>query len=58
MAVSLSPELQNLKSSLEEQGVKYALASFVDIHGMCKAKAVPMAHFGQMMQGSILCHCS
>lgn len=54
MAVSLSPELQNLKSSLEEQGVKYALASFVDIHGICKAKAVPMAHFGQMMQGSEL----
>lgn len=54
MAVSLSPELQTLKSSLEEKGVKYALASYVDIHGMCKAKAVPMAHFGQMMQGSEL----
>lgn len=54
MAVSLSPELQNLKSSLEEQGVKYALASYVDIHGICKAKAVPLAHFGQMMQGSEL----
>lgn len=54
MAVSLSPELQNLKSSLEELGVKYALASFVDIHGMCKAKAVPLDHFGQMMQGSEL----
>lgn len=54
MAISLSPELQNLKSSLEEKGVKYALASYVDIHGMCKAKAVPLAHFGQMMQGSEL----
>ncbi len=54
MAVSLSPELQNLKSSLKEKGVKYALASYVDIHGMCKAKAVPLAHFGQMMQGSEL----
>lgn len=54
MAVRLSPELQNLKSSLEEQGVKYALASYVDIHGICKAKAVPLAHFGQMMQGSEL----
>lgn len=54
MAISLTPELQNLKSSLEELGVKYALASYVDIHGMCKAKAVPMAHFGQMMQGSEL----
>lgn len=54
MAVSLSPELQKLKSALEEKGVKYALASYVDIHGICKAKAVPLAHFGQMMQGSEL----
>jgi glutamine synthetase len=50
----LSPELQSLKSNLEAQGIKYALASFVDIHGMCKAKAVPLSHFGQMMQGSEL----
>jgi glutamine synthetase len=50
----LPPDLQTLKDSLEAQGVKYALASFVDIHGMCKAKAVPLAHFGQMMAGSEL----
>ncbi len=49
-----TPELQALKQSLEDQGVKYALASFVDIHGMCKAKAVPLAHMGQMMAGSEL----
>ncbi len=50
----LAPELQSLKSTLEAQDIKYALASFVDIHGMCKAKAVPLSHFGQMMQGSEL----
>ena len=50
----ISPELQSLKSTLEAQGIKYALASFVDIHGMCKAKAVPLSHFGQMMEGSEL----
>lgn len=50
----ISPELQSLKFTLEAQGIKYALASFVDIHGMCKAKAVPLSHFGQMMQGSEL----
>ncbi|MBD1852585.1 type III glutamate--ammonia ligase [Leptolyngbya sp. FACHB-711] len=54
MAQLLSPELESLKSTLEAQGVKYALASFVDIHGMCKAKAVPLSHFGQMMRGSEL----
>ena len=54
MTETLTPELAALKLSLEQQGVKYALASFVDIHGMCKAKAVPLAHFGQMMAGSEL----
>ncbi|MGF1480435.1 MAG: type III glutamate--ammonia ligase [Cyanophyceae cyanobacterium] len=50
----LSPELQTLHATLVEQGVKYALASYVDVHGICKAKAVPLAHFAQMMQGAEL----
>ncbi len=50
----LTPDLQTLKATLEGKGVKYALASFVDIHGMCKAKTVPLSHFGQMMGGSEL----
>lgn len=54
MAETLTPELQALKNSLESQGVKYALASFVDIHGMSKAKVVPLSHLGQMMAGSEL----
>jgi glutamine synthetase len=49
-----TPETEALKTSLQDQGIKYALASFVDIHGMCKAKAVPLSHFGQMMAGSEL----
>lgn len=54
MAETLTPELQSLKQSLESKGVKYALASFIDIHGMCKAKSVPLSHFAQMMAGSEL----
>jgi len=50
----LSPELDALHTSLQEQGVKYAMASFVDIHGMCKGKVVPLSHFDRMMQGSEL----
>ncbi|MGD1859487.1 MAG: type III glutamate--ammonia ligase [Leptolyngbyaceae cyanobacterium] len=50
----LSPELTALQTSLQEQGVKYAMASFVDIHGMCKGKVVPLSHFARMMQGSEL----
>jgi glutamine synthetase len=54
MSETLSPDIQALKTSLESHGVKYALASFVDIHGMCKAKSVPLNHLGQMMAGSEL----
>ncbi|MBC6418853.1 MAG: type III glutamate--ammonia ligase [Prochloron sp. SP5CPC1] len=50
----LSPELQSRKHTLQEQGVKYAMASFVDLHGMCKGKVVPIGHFDRMMQGSEL----
>jgi glutamine synthetase len=50
----LSSELESLYHSLNEQGVKYAMASFVDIHGMCKGKVVPLSHFDRMMQGSEL----
>lgn len=49
-----NPEPQALKAFLESKGVKYALASFVDIHGICKAKSAPLSHFGQMMAGSEL----
>ncbi|UBF26833.1 type III glutamate--ammonia ligase [Kovacikia minuta CCNUW1] len=54
MTETLTPELQTLKNTLESKGVKYALASFADIHGMCKAKSVPLSHLGQMMAGSEL----
>lgn len=54
MTDRLSPQVQDLKAALEAKGVKYALASFVDIHGMCKAKSVPLSHFEQMMVGSEL----
>ncbi|PSB35705.1 type III glutamate--ammonia ligase [Stenomitos frigidus] len=47
-------DFQALKTTLKEKGVKYAIASFVDLHGMCKAKMVPLTHFEQMMQGSEL----
>jgi len=54
MTETLTAQVHQLKASLEAKGVKYALASFVDIHGMCKAKSVPLSHFGQMMAGSEL----
>ena len=41
-----------LQADLRAKGVRYALASFVDLHGVSKAKAVPLEHLGQMMAGS------
>ncbi len=45
---------EELKRDLHSQGVKYALASFVDLHGTGKAKAVPLDHFEAMLAGSEL----
>lgn len=45
---------QALKQKLADAGVKYAIASYVDIHGISKGKFVPVAHLGQMMEGSEL----
>lgn len=41
-----------LKASLIEQGVKYVIASYVDMHGVSKSKVVPIDHLGQMLGGS------
>jgi glutamine synthetase len=39
---------------LRQQGVAYCLAAYVDMHGVPKAKAVPVDHFVRMMKGSEL----
>ncbi len=36
---------------LSQQGVKYVLAQFVDIHGVAKAKSVPVAHLQSILKG-------
>ncbi len=53
--MSASESAQRKKiAALQEQGVRYGLASYVDIHGRPKCKAVPIAHFEQMLRGSEL----
>ncbi|MGI9333181.1 MAG: type III glutamate--ammonia ligase [Gammaproteobacteria bacterium] len=44
-----------LESFLVEQGVKYVLASYSDMHGVSKSKFVPIHHLERMMGGSELC---
>jgi glutamine synthetase len=47
-------ETRAARAQLEAAGVKYALASFVDLHGVSKSKIVPLSHFEQMVGGSEL----
>ena len=53
-ATSESTESQALRATLAEKGVRFALASYVDIHGKLKAKCVPLAHLPAMLAGSEL----
>jgi glutamine synthetase len=42
------------REELRERGVAYCLSAYVDMHGVPKAKAVPIDHFTRMMGGSEL----
>lgn len=44
----------DVQGRLELQGVRYALASYADIHGRSKCKVVPIGHLDQMLNGSEL----
>lgn len=52
--MSSNTQTDALKQQLAAKGVKYAMASYVDIHGVIKGKFVPLSHLGQMMRGSEL----
>src|SRR5579863_6216651 len=41
---------QEAMTFLRENNVKLVLAQFVDIHGVAKTKAVPVAHFSDILQ--------
>lgn len=45
-------EIAAIQSKLQEQGVKYCIGAYVDIHGIPKAKVVPIDHLPQMARGS------
>ena len=42
------------RQQLHADGVRYCLSAYVDVHGVPKAKAVPIEHFARMMGGSEL----
>lgn len=45
-------EVSAIQQKLQEQGVKYCIGAYVDIHGIPKAKVVPIDHLPQMAAGS------
>ena len=47
-------EFGDRQRSLADSGVRHCLAAYVDVHGIAKAKAVPISHFPRMMRGSEL----
>jgi glutamine synthetase len=50
----VTTSIEALAKDLKERGVKYALATYVDIHGVAKSKFVPLSHLDRMMGGSEL----
>jgi glutamine synthetase len=49
-----SEEIRQIQQTLKEQGVKYCMGTYVDIHGVPKGKVVPIDHLEHMAQGSEL----
>jgi glutamine synthetase len=49
-----SADWEQKREELRQQGVAYCLSAYVDMHGVPKAKAVPIDHFTGMMSGSEL----
>lgn len=45
-------EVSKIQEELKSKGVKYCIGAYVDIHGIPKAKVVPIDHLPQMAQGS------
>ena len=42
------------KQFFKDHNVRYVLAQFVDIHGAAKAKAVPVSHFDEVLDLSLI----
>lgn len=45
-------EISNIQQQLKDKGVLYCAGAYVDIHGIPKAKVVPIDHLPQMAAGS------
>ena len=50
--MEITEQVKIVQQQLRERGVKYCVGAFVDIHGVPKAKIVPLDHLGHMASGS------
>jgi glutamine synthetase len=50
----MSEDQTHLRRTLEDSGVRYVMGCYVDIHGVPKAKVVPLPHLEHMLEGSEL----
>ena len=50
--MSTHEKAAKLQKELSDKGVKYCIGAYVDIHGVPKAKVVPIDHLGHMAKGS------
>ncbi|MDP2805761.1 MAG: type III glutamate--ammonia ligase, partial [Gallionellaceae bacterium] len=50
--MSSNERISKLQKELADKGVKYCIGAYVDIHGIPKAKVVPIDHFAHMAKGS------
>ena len=44
-------DIKKAQQELQQKGVKYCVGAYVDIHGVPKAKVVPLAHLEHMAHG-------
>lgn len=51
-ATECDPKTRAVQDDLRAKGVKYIIGAYVDIHGVQKAKVVPIDHLPQMAAGS------
>ena len=49
MAIETSPSADQLRAELDERGVEFVFAQFVDMHGKPNAKLVPVAHLDGLL---------
>lgn len=55
MTAATDDSIEALRNKLEQEGVKFMMPSYVDMHGVLKTKVVPLAHLQDMIDGSELC---